>query len=85
MAEDNRAGNEPSILQAAEKTNSAQQNFDGLHVCAREEHPRRMPKKVVQQGRSERRGESNSVRYGDPLSEARTPLADFFSILLEIV
>ena len=33
MAEDNKAGNEPSILQAAGKTNSAQQNFDGLHVC----------------------------------------------------
>jgi hypothetical protein len=41
-----------------------------------------MLKKAVQQGRSERRGESYSVRYGEPLSEARTPLADFFSILL---
>ncbi len=28
------------------------------------------------------RGESYSVRYGEPLSEARTMLADFFSILL---
>jgi len=46
-----------------------------------EEHSRRMLKKAVQQGPSERRGESYSVRYGEPLSEARTPLADFFSIL----
>ena len=44
--------------------------------------PRRMLKKTVQQGRSERRGEAYSVRYVEPLSEARTMLADFFSILL---
>ncbi len=49
---------------------------------ARGEHPRRMLKKAVQQGRSKRRGDAYSVRYGEPLSEARTPLADFFSILL---
>jgi len=42
-----------------------------------------MLKKTVQQGRSERRGETYSVPYGEPLSDARTPLADFFSILLE--
>ena len=41
-----------------------------------------MLKKVDQQGRSKRRGEAYSVRYGEPLSEARTKLADFFSILL---
>jgi len=39
----------------------------------------RMLKKSVQQGRSERRGEA--YRYVEPLSDARTPLADFFSIL----
>jgi len=33
---------------------------------------------AVQQGRSERRGESYCAPYGEPLSEARTPLADFF-------
>ena len=37
---------------------------------------------AVQQGRSKRRGESYSVPYVEPLSDARTPLADFFSILL---
>jgi hypothetical protein len=37
----------------------------------------------LQQGRSERRGEAYSVLYVEPLSDARTPLADFFSILLE--
>jgi hypothetical protein len=41
-----------------------------------------MLKKAVQQGRSERRGESYSVPYVEPLSDARTQLADFFSILL---
>jgi len=33
-------------------------------------------------GRSERRGEARTLRYVEPLSDARTPLADFFSILL---
>jgi len=42
---------------------------------------RRMLKKAVQQGRSKRRGDAYSVRYGEHLSEARTMLADFFSIL----
>jgi hypothetical protein len=37
---------------------------------------------AVQQGRSERRGESYSAPYVEPLSDASTPLADFFSILL---
>ena len=40
-----------------------------------------MVKKVVQQGRSERRGKAYAVQYVEPLSDARTPLADFFSIL----
>ena len=44
----------------------------------------RMLKKAVQQGRSERRGEAYFVPYVEPLSEARTPLADFFSILLVV-
>jgi hypothetical protein len=38
--------------------------------------------KAVQQGRSERRGESYSAPYVEPLSDARTTLADFFRILL---
>ncbi len=42
-----------------------------------------MLKKAVQQGRSERRGESYFVSYVEPLSEARTKLADFFSIMLD--
>ena len=44
--------------------------------------PRRVFKKAVQQGRSERRGEAYSVPYVEPLSDARTPLADFFNTLL---
>ena len=34
------------------------------------------------QGRNKRRGDAYSVRYGEALREARTPLADFFSIQL---
>jgi hypothetical protein len=40
-----------------------------------------MLKKAVQQGCSDRRGEA-TLRYVELLSDARTPLADFFSILL---
>jgi hypothetical protein len=40
-----------------------------------------MFKKVVQQGRSERRGEAYSVLYAEPVRDARTPLAGFFNIL----
>jgi len=42
-----------------------------------------MRKKAVQQGRSEQRGESYSVLYVEPLSDAITPLAVFVRILLE--
>jgi len=41
-----------------------------------------MLKMAVQRGRSERRDEAYSVPYVEPLSDARTKLADFFSILL---
>lgn len=41
-----------------------------------------MRKKTVQQSRSERRGESYSVPYVEPLRDVRTPLAVFFRILL---
>ena len=42
-------------------------------------------KMAVQRGRSERRGESYSVPYVEPLSDARTMLADFFSIPLSLM
>ena len=42
-----------------------------------------MLKKAVRQGLSERKGDAYSVPYVEPLSEARTTLADFFSFLLE--
>ncbi len=43
---------------------------------------RRLFRKAVQQGRSERRGEAYSVPYVEPLSDARTPLAGFINSLL---
>jgi len=42
-----------------------------------------MLKKAVRQGRNERGGEGVLWLYVKPLSDVRTPLADFFSILLE--
>ena len=85
--------------------------FYGLYVWDNRSTPRRMLKKAVQQGRSERRGEEvrTALRVGrsplewilangkaptllptsetlllnvESLSAARTPPADFFSILL---
>ncbi len=44
-----------------------------------------MFKKAFRQGRSKRRGESYSLPYAEPLSDARTPLEDFFNILLDAV
>jgi hypothetical protein len=43
----------------------------------------RLFRKAVQQDRSERRGEAYSVLYVEPLSDARTPLADFVNSLLD--
>ena len=43
---------------------------------------RRLFRKAVQQGRSKRRGEAYSLPYVEPLSVARTPLADFINSLL---
>lgn len=37
---------------------------------------------AAQQGRSERRGEANSLQYADPLRDMRTSLAAFFNSLL---
>ncbi|MDH5254267.1 MAG: hypothetical protein OEW25_13160, partial [Nitrospira sp.] len=54
--------------------------FFSLHGA---KQPCRMLKMAVQRGRSERRGESYSVPYVELLSDARTKLVDFFSILLE--
>ncbi len=50
-----------------------------------EEHPRRMLKQTVQQGRSEGRAEAYPLGYVEDLNDARTPLADCFSILLKEV
>ena len=44
--------------------------------------PSRLYRKGVQQGRSERRGDAYSVSYVEPLSDARTPLAEFLNSLL---
>ena len=38
---------------------------------------------AFQQGRSERRGNAYSLPYVESLSDARTPLVDFFNILLD--
>jgi hypothetical protein len=58
-------------------------NLSGMqHAKRNPHHTRRMVKKAVQQGRSERRGEAYPGPYVEPLSDARTTLAAFFNILL---
>jgi hypothetical protein len=47
--------------------------------------PCRLFRKAVQQGRSERRGESYSGPYVEPLSDVRTPLAAFVNSLLSSI
>jgi hypothetical protein len=44
--------------------------------------PRGLFRKAVQQGRSEQRGDAYFLPYVEPLSDARTPLADFVNSLL---
>ena len=44
---------------------------------------RRLSRKAVQQGCSKRRGEAYSLQYVEPLSAARTPLADCVNSLLD--
>ena len=44
---------------------------------------RRMLKKTVRQGRSERRPEAYPLGYFEGLNDASTTLAGFFSILLD--
>ncbi len=46
--------------------------------------PCRMRTQAVQQGRSERRGESVLTPDGEPLRDASTPPADVFRILLRV-
>jgi hypothetical protein len=70
------------LLAGCGNTIVARWKFNGPHVWGTGRIPGRMLKKFAQQGRSERRGDAYSVRYVEPLSKARTLLADFFSILL---
>ena len=42
-----------------------------------------MFKEAVQRGRSERGGDAYILPYVEPLSDARTKLADFFNILIK--
>ena len=64
------------------KTLWARRNFISLYVLDNRIIPRRMLKKAVRQGLGEQRGEAYAS-YVEPLSAERTPLADFFSLLLE--
>ena len=67
------------------KTIEARWEFNGPRACGNEKMPLRMLKRAVQQGRSKRSGESYFVPYVEPLSEARTKLANLFSILLGLL
>jgi hypothetical protein len=60
----------------------AQWKFNGRHIWDNRTTACRMLKKAVQQGPVNEEARP-TVRYVELLSEARAPLADFFSILLE--
>jgi hypothetical protein len=64
-------------------TISTQRNFDGLHVWDKRRTPlsgcSKRPSSKAAASEEARR----TLRYVEPLSDARTMLADFFSILLE--
>jgi hypothetical protein len=60
------------------------EGFDKPHVGTTRKLSSRMLKKFVQQGRSERRPEAYPLGYVEGLNDARTKLADFFSILLNL-
>ena len=64
------------------KNSEGMPEFIGLYVWKNRSTVCRMLKMAVQQGRSERRREAYPQGYVEGLSDARTTLADFFSILL---
>jgi len=58
---------------------------DGQKVhCAHPPTPARRDAPLRRSGRSKRRGEAYIEPYGEPLSDARTKLADFLTILLRV-
>jgi hypothetical protein len=71
-----------TLLAGCEKTISGQRNFDGRHVW----HNKRTLPQDAQTGRPARpqrvKGRGVPSGYGEGLNDARTPLADCFSILL---
>ena len=65
------------------RTIEVYENFNGPHVGYNKKYfCKDAKKKAVQHGRSERRAEAYPLGYVTGLSDARTKLADFFSILL---
>jgi hypothetical protein len=52
--------------------------------CAHPPTPARRDAPLLRRGRSERRGEAYIEPYVEPLNDARTKLADFFTILLRV-
>jgi hypothetical protein len=61
--------------QCVDKPCAASKKSGAYGVAAQNWMLRRLFRKAVEQGSSERRGESYSVPYVEPLSDTRTPLA----------
>ena len=78
-------GQQRTVLADCGKTQCVLKPYCDLTNGAGARMARRMLKMAVQHGRSERRGSTYSVSYVEPLRDARTKLADFFSILLEVL
>jgi hypothetical protein len=60
----------------------ARQNFTGPHVWDKGEYHAGCSKRLSSKAAASEEAR-RTLRYVEPLSDARTPLADFFSILLE--
>ena len=71
-----------TVQQAAEKPFRHSRTTKADTFGARGEHTRRMLKKAASKAAASEEAR-RTLRYVEPLSEARTPLADFFSILLD--
>lgn len=67
-------------LQPARETDRKRERARSLVLNTIRSSPYGMVKKVVRQGRSEQRGEAYFASYVEPLNDARTKQAAFFTI-----
>jgi hypothetical protein len=72
-----------TIMTSFEKTISTQRNFDDRHIWRKRRARHTGCSKNSSSKAAASKEARRTLRYVEPLSDARTPLAGFFSILLE--